>query len=418
MAKTVLGLVDVRSMFVSCERVFDPSLVGVPVVVLSNNDGCVVARSDEAKALGIAMGRPWFEVVKVPEWSQVIARSSNYELYGDMASRFVSTLASLVADLEVYSIDECFVVLPADRAEKVARHIAARVLQWTGLPVSVGVGPTKTLAKLAQHTAKITPDAERVIDLTTWSPTKVQKLLAATPIAKIWGIGRRLTARLAELGIHTALDLSRADPGVIRRRHSIVLERTVRELRGVPCLTFGATPPARRQIMHSRMFGSVVTDQPRMREILTAYTAAAARRLRAHGLQASMLTVTMSTSAFANRAWHHSGSIGLSPATAEPLDLIRAAQTFTTLMSEGCRYNRAGILLSALSPAGSTPPLFPVGVNAALADACDAITARYGYGTIGHGSTGLRNDRPWAMRREHLSPAVTTRWDQLLTVNT
>ena len=414
----VLGLVDVQSMYVSCERAFDPRLVDAPVVVLSNNDGCVIARSEQAKDLGVGMGQPWFEIQRNPLWKNVSARSSNYELYGDMSSRFVATLASLVSDLEVYSVDECFVVLPASRAEEVARAIVQRVRQWIGLPVSVGIGRTKTLAKLGQHLAKRSLADGGVVDLVTRPAGEVEAILAATPAAEVWGVGRKLSSRLQGWGIETALDLSRADPAAVRRRYSVVLERTVRELRGTACMPFGAEPAQRQQVMHGRMFGVPVTTRAEMRDVLTRYTATAAHRLRAQGLQAGMLTVSLSTSRFRDQSAHHAHSVGLSPATAEPLELIRAAHTGLAGMREGLPYNRAAVLLGDLSPGGSTPFLGSAVVDPALATAMDAITTRYGTASIGHGGAGLRAAPAWAMRREHLSPSVTTRWDQLLTAAT
>jgi DNA polymerase V len=411
---TVLGLVDVQSMYVSCERAFDPRLVGAPVVVLSNNDGCVIARSEQAKDLGVTMGQPWFEIQRNPLWKNVIARSSNYELYGDMSSRFVAVLASLVSDLEVYSVDECFVVLPAARAQLVAREIVARVRQWIGLPVSVGIGSTKTLAKLGQNLAKRSAADAGVVDLVGRPAGELEAILAATPAGEISGVGRKLSARLLGYGIETALDLARADPAAIRRRHSVVLERTVRELRGTACIPFGAEPPQRQQVMHGRMFGTPVSTRAEMRDVLTRYTATAAHRLRAQGLQAGMLTVSLSTSRFRDQSAHHTHSVGLSPATAEPLELIRAAHTGLVAMHEGLPYNRAAVLLGELSPGGSTPSLEAAAVDPALATAMDAITARYGTASIGHGGAGLRAAPGWAMRREHLSVSCTTQWEHLL----
>lgn len=417
-AGVVLGLVDVQSMYVSCERAVDPRLVGAPVVVLSNNDGCVIARSEQAKDLGVGMGQPWFEMQRNPLWKNVIARSSNYELYGDMSSRFVATLASLVSDLEVYSVDECFVVLPAARAEEVARAIVARVRQWIGLPVSVGIGRTKTLAKLGQHLAKSSRTDGGVVDLSARPVAEVEAVLAGIPAAEVWGVGRKLSTRLLGSGIDTALDLSRADPATIRRRYSVVLERTVRELRGTACIPFGAEPMQRRQVMHGRMFGTPVSTRAEMRDVLTRYAGTAAHRLRAQGLQAGMLTVTMSTSRFREQSSHHAHSIGLSPATAEPLDLIRAAHTGLAVMREGLPYNRAAVLLGELSAGGSTPFLGAAAVDPALATAMDAIASRYGTASIGHGGSGLRAVPGWAMRREHLSPSCTTQWQHLLTATT
>jgi DNA polymerase V len=206
-AGAVLGLVDVQSMYVSCERVVDPRLVGMPVVVLSNNDGCVIARSTEAKDLGVQMAQPWFEIQRNPLFKNVIARSSNYDLYGDMSSRFVDTLTSVVSDLEVYSVDECFVALPASRAVEVAQEIVRRVPQWIGLPVSVGIGRTKTLAKLGQHLAKRNLADGGVVDLRARSD--VDAVLATTPAGEVWGVGRRLSTRLLGSGIETWRALTR-----------------------------------------------------------------------------------------------------------------------------------------------------------------------------------------------------------------
>lgn len=405
-------------MYVSCERVFQPELLGRPVVVLSNNDGCVVARSTEAKDLGIAMGRPWFEITREARWKHVVPRSSNYELYGDMAARLVRTLASLVADLEVYSIDECFLHLPATGAAELARRIQARVLRWTGLPVAVGIGATKTLAKQAQHWAKTNPLAEGVCDLTAWDPDQLHQAMSTTPAADVWGIGRRLAAHLAGAGIHTVADLTAADPLWARRRHSIVLERTIRELRGTACIPLGGEPPARVQLMYSRMLGTPVEDRETMGHVLVQYAAQAARRLRSHHLRAQHLTVFLSTSRFGPHPVHHVHPVPLSPATAEPLDLIGAAKTAVQVMTPGARYNRAGILLTGLIPEAVEPLLPAGGVDPALAQAVDRIQARHGTQAIGYGHTGLRGRRPWDMHRNYLSPRYTTSWSDLPAIPT
>lgn len=416
--KQVVGLVDVRSMFVSCERAFDPHLAGRPVIVLSNNDGCAVALSQEAKDLGIEMGMPWFQIRQVPRWRAVIARSSNYELYGDMSSRFVATLRTLVADLEVYSVDECFLAMAAEHATDLARRIRTRLWQWTGLPVAIGIGPTKTLAKVAQRHAKKTPQLRGVCDLTTWSATDVADLLAATPVDDVWGVGPRLTAHLSRQGVRTAADLSQAHPAAIRRRFSVVLERTVRELGGTPCIQFGHEPQPRQQVMYGRMLGATVTHPDEMANVLTQYASRAATRLRAHRLQARLVTVSISSSRFRDRSWHHSLTAALSPATGERADLIAAAHQILPQMHPGAPYNRAGILLAGLSPLGSTPPLIPGGSDLRTGVALDEITTRFGRSSIGYGVAGLRPPRRWDMRRDQLSPAYTTRWDQLLEVST
>ena len=412
-----MALVDVRCMFVSVERVLDPTLIGCPVIVLSNNDGCAVSRSDEAKALGVAMGQPWFEIRERPHLDPVIARSSNYEEYGAFSSRFHATVASLAAETEIYSVDESFVTLPASLdASARADEIQARVRQWTGLPTAAGIGATKTLAKVAQRRAKA--DGLALLDLSTWSRDQVEELLAATPVGEVWGIGPRLTRGLAGLGIHTALDLARYDAGVLRRRWSIVLERTARELAGVSCMPVGFTPKTRGQLMYSRMLGATVSTRNEMRSVLTTYAATAARRLRAYGLEASLMQAWLSSSRFRDQPVHHSVSLALDPPTGDPRRLITAAHSVLGKMVEGHPYNRAGILLTGLAPAGSQPLLWgePDPASSRLAAAVDEVATRFGKASIGYGPTGLRAAPRWQMRREKLSPAATTRWDQLLTV--
>lgn len=412
-----MALVDVRCMFVSVERVLDPTLIGCPVIVLSNNDGCAVSRSDEAKALGVAMGQPWFEIRERPHLDPVIARSSNYEEYGAFSSRFHATVASLAAETEIYSVDESFVTLPASLdASARADEIQARVRQWTGLPTAAGIGATKTLAKVAQRQAKA--DGVALLDLSTWTCDQVEELLAATPVGEVWGIGPRLTRGLARLGIHTALDLARYDAGVLRRRWSIVLERTARELAGVACMPVGFTPKTRGQLMYSRMLGATVSTRNEMRSVLTTYAATAARRLRAYGLEASLMQAWVSSSRFRDQPVHHSVSVPLDPPTGDPRRLITAAHSVLGQMVEGHPYNRAGILLTGLAPAGSQPLLWgePDPASLRLAAAVDEVATRFGKASIGYGPTGLRAAPRWQMRREKLSPAATTRWDQLLSV--
>ncbi|MEP9385511.1 Y-family DNA polymerase [Nocardioides sp. KR10-350] len=411
-----IALVDVRSMFVSVERVLDPTLVGRACIVLSNNDGCAVARSDEAKALGVQMGDPWFQLREKPHLLDLVAKSSNYEEYGAFSSRFHETVATISAHTETYSVDEAFVGLPRADPAATAGDLQARVRQWTGLPTAAGIGPTKTLAKVAQRHAKGT--GQPLVDMTTWTHEEVGDLLAATPVSEVWGIGARLTAGLAGLGIHTAADLARADAGVLRRRWSVVLERTARELAGVPCMPVGFTPKDRQQLMYSRMLGATVSSPSEMRGVLTQYAAAAARRLRSHSLETALMQVWLSSSRFRDDVAHHSASVAFDPPTSDPLRLIAASHAVLTKMRPNWPYNRAGILLTGLSRAGASPQLWP-GETASrlrLADTVDEISARYGRDAIGWGPTGLRGSRRWDMRRDRLSPAGTTRWNELLTV--
>lgn len=411
-----LALVDVRSMFVSVERVLDPALRERAVIVLSNNDGCAVARSDEAKALGVQMGDPWFQLRDKPHLADLVAKSSNYEEYGAFSSRFHETVATISATTETYSVDEAFVGLPRADPASTADTLQARVRQWTGLPTAAGIGPTKTLAKVAQRHAKAI--GQPLVDLTAWSPHDVGDLLATTPVSEVWGIGPRLTAGLAGLGIHTAADLAFADAGVLRRRWSVVLERTTRELAGVPCMPVGFTPKDRQQLMYSRMLGATVSTSAEMRSVLAQYAAAAARRLRAHGLDTALMQVWISSSRFRDDIAHHSAAVAFDPPTSDPLRLITSARAVLPKMREGWPYNRAGILLTGLSPAGATPQLWPgeTPSRLRLAAAVDELAGRYGRGAVGWGPTGLRDRRRWDMRRERLSPAGTTSWTQLLTV--
>lgn len=410
-----IALIDVRSMFVSVERVIDPRLRGRPVIVLSNNDGCAVSRSDEAKALGVEMGAPWFQLSQRPALAGLVARSSNYEEYGSFSSRFHETVAGLAIDSEVYSVDEAFVVLPRRDPAAVVDELQGRVRRWTGLPTAAGIGATKTLAKVAQRHAKnIGVD---LVDLTTWPPGDVDELLAATPTEDVWGIGSRLRAGLAGLGIHSALDLARADAGVLRRRWSVTLERTARELAGTACMPVGFTPRDRQQLMYSRMLGATVSTRTEMRTVLAQYAATAARRLRAHGLEAALMQVWISSSRFRDEVQHHSHSAALDPPTADPLTLMEATRGVLPQLREGHPYNRAGVLLTGLSPAGARPVLWesddPSGT---LAGVVDEISSRYGHGVIGYGPTGLRGRRRWDMRRDLIGPSATTRWAELLPV--
>lgn len=411
-----IALVDARCFFVSAERMLDPRLEHRPVVVLSNNDGCVVSRSDEAKALGIAMGMPWFQIEPRTDLASVIPRSSNYELYGDLSSRFTQTISSVAANVEVYSIDENFVDIPTARASELVKEMQARILQWVKLPTAAGIGSTKTLAKVAQHHAK--NKGVSLCDVTSWPHQELRELLAQTPISDVWGVGRQLTVKLNDLGIWSALDLAETDPFMLRRRFSIVLERTARELAGERCIAVGQEPKDRQQIIYSRMFGHPITARPAMASALGQYAQRAARRLRAQKLQASLMQVSLSTSRFRERSYTHTQSIVLDPPTDNPLELVHASRCVLPQMVPGQPYNRAGILLTGLSRANTQPVLWGESESQAgqLATALDGLKSRFGRRSVGIGYEGLRSPADWDMRREHLSPAATTRFDQLLTV--
>ncbi len=301
-----VALVDVNNFYASCERLFRPDLKGRPIVVLSNNDGCVVARSAEAKALGIKMGVPYFQVRQFFEAMGGVRFSSNYALYSDMSQRVMSILEGMAPAVEVYSIDEAFIELSerwAGDLVEYGRQVRERVLQWTGLTVGVGIGPTKTLAKLANNAAKKWPATGGVVDLRDeWRRTR---LMAITPIEEVWGIGRRLAAKLEAQGIKTVAELVAADPKALRRRYGVVVERTVQELRGIPCAELEQEAQAKQQIICSRSFGERITEFGPMREALAGYMERAAEKLRAEGQHCRHVTLFIRSSPFSERETYY-----------------------------------------------------------------------------------------------------------------
>jgi DNA polymerase V len=293
-----IALVDCNNFYASCERVFQPALRERPVVVLSNNDGCVIARSNEAKALGIPMGEAWHLCRRRVHTEGVVVRSSNYALYGDMSARVMRILADQAPELEVYSIDEAFLNLAGfeHRLEDHARTIRTTVLQWTGIPVSVSIAPSKTLAKLANRIAKKDPTSGGVAMLLT---SEVQhKALATVALTDLWGIAGRLAARLAEIGITSPLHLRDAEPRFIRERFSVMLERMVYELRGIPCIDLEQEAPDRKSIMSSRSFGQLVATHEELQEAVATYTARAAEKMRRQGLATASISVFVHTNRF------------------------------------------------------------------------------------------------------------------------
>ena len=294
-----IALVDVNNFYASCERLFRPELRGRPIVVLSNNDGCVVSRSPEAKAMGIKMAGPYFKIREQFEAHGGVAFSSNYALYGDMSGRVMSTLETMAPELEVYSIDEAFLSLSESFAGDLTAYgqqIRQRVWQWTGLTVGVGIGPTKTLAKLANYAAKKWPATGGVVDLR--DELRRARLMAITPVDEVWGIGRRLGAKLVAQGINTVADLVASDAKGLRAQYGVVVERIVQELRGLPCAELTVEPAAKLQILSSRSFGERVTDRGEMAQALSGFMARAAEKLRAEGMCCQRVHLFVRTSPF------------------------------------------------------------------------------------------------------------------------
>ena len=408
------ALVDSNNFYVSCERVFQPFLEGVPVLVLSNNDGCVIARSNEVKALGVQMGTPFFQIRKLVEQHRIRVYSSNYTLYGDMSRRVHEVLAGLAPAAEEYSIDEAFLRLDGgtDLAQQ-ARHIRQTVRQWTGIPVSIGIGPTKVLAKIANRLAKKQPHQDGVLVL----PDNPDPCLAAVPVSEVWGIGPSYAAMLLQHGIGDALALKQAPDRFIRQRMTVVGLRVVQELRGLSCLALEEIEPPRKTICCSRSFGRPVLMLSELREAVSFYIARAAEKLRRRGLAATYLSVFVRTSQFQAEEKYAAGrGLTISPASNNTLTLNDRAQgLLTRCFQDGFRYAKAGVLLEGLVNenciqqdlfnAPETPK------QKALMNTLDALNARYGRDTLYLAGQGIQQS--WQMRRERLSPRFTTCWEEI-----
>ena len=416
-----LALVDCNNFYASCERVFQPALRGRPVVVLSNNDGCVIARSNEAKALGVEMGAPWHLHKERFARAGIIVRSSNYTLYGDMSARVMRVLAGFTPDLEIYSIDEAFLSLAGfdDRLEAHARVLRATVLQWTGIPVSVGIAPTKTLAKAANRLAKKDPANGGVALLLTAAAQEAA--LATMALSDLWGVARRTAEKLAVVGITTPLQLRQADPRFVRERFSVVLERMVHELRGTPCLALEDAAPDRKSIMASRSFGRPVLLASEMAEAVATHTARAAEKMRRQRLATANLTVFVETNRFKPGQPQHCASQGvqLPVSTADTGKLIGAAlRGLRLIWRDGFSYKKAGVLFLDLVPAASVQAgLFNAPDTPArqrLMGVVDRLNAQYGRDTVSFARSGRQ--RAWKLRSLHCSPRYTTSWEELLRV--
>jgi len=418
---TLLALVDCNNFYASCERVFQPALRGRPVVVLSNNDGCVIARSNEAKALGVDMGAPWHLHREQFERQGVVVRSSNYTLYGDMSARVMRTLADFTPDLEVYSIDEAFLDLSGfeGRLEAHARTLRATVLQWTGIPVSVGIAPTKTLAKVANRTAKKDPSSGGV--LVMMDEAGAAAAPARLALTDLWGVAGRTAARLAALGIRTPLALRDADPKFMREKFSVVMERTVLELRGIRCIEFEDVTPDRKSIMASRSFGRPVTSYVEMREAVTTYASRAAEKMRRQRLATAHISVFLHTNKFRPQDVQYYGShaVHLPVASADTGRLIEAARdALKAAWKPGFSYKKAGIMLLDLCPASRVQGDLWTAPDStrsqALMTALDSINRDFGRDTVGYASAGRQ--KAWGLRSDQKSPRYTTCWHELLRV--
>jgi DNA polymerase V len=426
------ALVDGNNFYVSCERVFRPSLRGRPVIVLSNNDGCAIARSDEAKALGIRMGTPHHEVrARLPD-ADVVALSANFALYGDMSNRLMAIAAGLGPAQEIYSIDECFVDLAGLRGggRERAQRLRERLLQWIGVPCGIGIGATKTLAKLANHVAKTADrrpgvypgELARVCDFGALAASDLDAVLAATALEEVWGIGPRLAAQMHAAGLDSALDVARLDPAMVRRRWSVTLERTVRELQGQPCMALDDQPAPRREIASTRAFGVPLAALPPLVEAVSEYASRAAVKLRAQRSHAAQVLVFVHTNPFrrGEPQYSKSATVPLRRPTADTAPIVQAAlRALQACWRPGYRLHKAGVILLdlrresqlqhelALDAAGEH-------ASAGLMRAVDALNDRYGRGTLHVASSGTGSDaRPWGTKQQWRTPQYTTCWHDL-----
>ncbi|QOV66030.1 translesion error-prone DNA polymerase V subunit UmuC [Kosakonia pseudosacchari] len=416
----MFALVDVNNFYASCETLFRPDLQGKPVVVVSNNDGCIISRSREAKTLGIDMAAPYFKIKDELHRQNVTVFSSNYALYADLSNRVMSTLSEITPAVELYSIDEAFIDLSGVSncisLEAFGHQIRNEILKNTGLTTGVGIAPTKTLAKVANYAAKRWASAGGVVDIS--SRERQRKLLFHVPIQEVWGVGRRISKKLALMGIENALQLADSSTWVIRKHFNVVLERTVRELRGESCLAFDEFPPTKQQIICSRSFGKRITQYADMHQAICAYAERAAEKLRAEHQFCRFISVFIRTSPHADNHIYYGNqaSVTLMTPTNDTRDIIRAATgSLDQIWREGHRYMKAGVMLSDFFSSGVAQlNLFdenrPHANSAVLMETIDRLN------TSGKGSVwfaGQGTEKSWAMKREMLSPAYTTRYSDL-----
>lgn len=413
----MFALVDVNAFYASCETVFRPDLKGKPVVVLSNNDGCVIAISAEAKILGIRMGDPYFKMKNDLRRHRVQVFSSNYALYADMSERVMTTLEEMAPVVEIYSIDEAFMNLTGVRnciaLDAFGRQVRERIYRDTHLRVGVGIAQTKTLAKLANHAAKKWDQTGGVVDLSNIDRQK--KLMALVPVEEVWGVGRRISKKLNVMGINTAKDLAEQSTWIIRKHFNVVLERTVRELRGEPCLELEEFAPTKQQIVCSRSFGSRITEYNDMRQAVCAYAERAAEKLRGEKQYCRQVSVFLRTSPHAvNEVFYGNQLTGklLTPSN-DTRDIVRVAMdALDRIWIDGHRYMKAGVMLGDFFSQGVAQlnlfDEFKPQVNSeALMRVVDGLN-KSGKGQVWFAGQGIQ--QTWAMKREMLSPAYTTRY--------
>ncbi|ARD29515.1 DNA polymerase V subunit UmuC [Acinetobacter lactucae] len=424
----VFFLVDVNNMYVSCERVFDPSLNNKPVIVLSNNDGCAVARSNESKSLNIKMGVPLFQIKDIVQQHNVIVLSSNYAMYAEMSRRFHTILASYVTDEEVepYSIDECFVDFSAYEKnfdlEKVGQQMRQQIWKWLGLPVCVGIGRSKTESKIANHIAKKNPGFNSVCDLVSMDPCNKEYYFSLIDVSEVWGVGRKHAKKLYSMGVKSVLDLACTEAREMQRQFSIVMARTINELQGISCIEIEDTPPSKKQIIKSCSFGAKVTELNDLKEAIAMHAQEACKRLRDEESLCGCLLVFVQSSPFDESAPFYNKSItgAFSEPTDCALDFVKAAvKMVSDIFKEGIKYKKCGVILTGLEPkSGHTYDLLTdfetIEKKEQLMKTLDNVHAKFGKKMLGVGPCYVPS-RNWSMSRDKLSRNPFS-FDELITI--
>jgi len=417
-----IALVDCNNFYVSCERVFNPALKRKPVIVLSNNDGCVIARSQEVKNLGIKMGVPWFKVKSFAKYHKVIVFSSNYTLYADMSNRVMSIISGFGPNQEVYSIDECFLDLTGFKHldfTDYGQHIRLTINKLVGLPVCVGIGASKTLAKLANYLAKKRPGLNGVCDLNSIKPNTLDSLLSTIEVREVWGVGKRIEQKLIKLGINNVLDLRRSSPRMLRKQFSIVMERTVRELNGELCIPLEETPPSKKQLVCSRGFGKPISSLSELSEAVTSYATRVAEKLRYQRSLATMIYVFIQTNSFKKKDQQYNSGrlIHLTKPTNDSRKLISAVLVgLKSIYKTGFFYKKAGVLINDILPVsnyqkGLFDDIESQEKSESLMKAMDGINNKMGSGTIKFIGEGL--EKNWGAKAEKKTPCYTTNIDEI-----
>ncbi len=411
----IFGLVDCNNFYASCERVFQPKLKHVPIVVLSNNDGCIIARSEEAKLLGIPMGAPYYKYRNYLEKNNVSIFSSNYEFYGDMSERVMSSIKMMIdhSNIEVYSIDEAFIKLASNNALEYAKKISSNIMQWTGIPTSIGISSTKTLSKIANHVAKKNL-TDNVFDMR--NEKIIEKVIKDLPVDNIWGISKAWSKKLSQLNIITALELRDADSSFIKKKLGIVLERIVLELRGISCLNIEKSKD-KKSIISSKSFGSLITDINLIEQALSNHVARACEKLRIQNSRAKSISIFIQTNKFRKDLPQYRASkhYVLELPSSDTGQLIKISKKLLNIIfRNNYKYNKCGVMLQDISSKNYEQKHMFVKNNPIidnLMERVDLLNSNLGKNSVFHASQGIKKE--WKMKRRSLSPCYTTNWKTL-----